>query len=528
MTDRRWDAIVIGGGHNGLVTAAYLARGGMNVLVLEANATVGGAASTREFAPGFRVDAGPHSLGWFHPGVIADLDLPRHGLEWSTAPDPPLAALAADGELVPIWRDPRKAGDALGRFGRGDVQQWPAFVQWVRKTAAVVGRLRDMVMPELPDPAVADLPSLIGLGLGWRRLGKRDMGELLRVLPLPVADLADDWLESDLVKGLVAAGALVGIDQGPMAQGTALPLFAHHGGDGIRPVAFPRGGVGRLVEALQAAAIAAGVTVRTAARVARVRVAGGRVMGVTLWDGEEVPAARVVSNVDPQSTMLRLVDPAVLDPDFVRSVRHIRCRGVTAKVHLALEQLPLRVPAHRELLAGLVIHAPSLRFLERAHDDAKHGAAAADPMIEWTVPTIRDPSCAPEGRHVVSAMVQWAPYALRDASWTAEAKGRLLEAVVRVLERVAPGVAEAVIASEVLVPPDLEQAFGLPRGDLYHGQPALDQLFFMRPVGGWARHRTPVEGLYLCGAGTHPAGGVTGAPGRLAARAVLADARRRR
>jgi phytoene dehydrogenase-like protein len=518
---RHWDVVVIGGGHNGLVAGAYLARRGLATLILEGRETLGGAAVTREFHPGFSVDAGPHSVGWVHPDVLTDLDLAAHGLTWMPAPDPPVTALAGDGDLVPLWADPAAAGAELERHGDGDAERWQRFVAWVDTMAAVVRRLRDTPMPDLPDPAIADVPSLVGLGLGWRGLGKHDMGELLRVLPMPVAHVAEDWLTGDAAKGVVAAGVLVGIDQGPMAQGTALPLFLNHGGpEAWRPVAFPVGGLRGLVDALASAARAAGAEVRMGAGVERVLVEAGRATGVVLADGEEIRASRVVSNADPRTTMLDLVGPALLDPDVVRSFAHVRCRGVAAKVHLALERQPL---AASERCSGLVVDAPSVASLERAHDAAKYGGVADRPLVELTIPSLRAGTYAPEGKHVVSALVQWTPYALRDAAWGDDARDRLAASVVEVVERLAPGAADAVVATEVLAPPDLEREFGLPHGDLYHGQPALDQMFFMRPVGGWARHRSPVPGLYFCSAGTHPGGGVTGAPGRLASRAVLAD-----
>ncbi|MBI2073779.1 MAG: NAD(P)/FAD-dependent oxidoreductase [Gemmatimonadetes bacterium] len=519
-----FDAIVIGAGHNGLTAAAYLARAGLSVVVVEQRDVIGGATVTEEFHPGFRVDTFAHRMGPFSPRVFEDLRLRTYGLEmvW---PDPARVAMA-DGRALSLFRDPSQTAEAIRPFSSGDAARWPAFCRTVADAARLVDAVRQSQPPRLPDPGLRDLLRLAAIGLGLRRRGKRAMAETLRLLPMSLADLLDDWFESDVLKGAVAGAGLPGLMQGPRGAGTAYALL-HHLAAGEAPggVTLVRGGTGRAAEALAGAARAAGVEIRTSAPVERIGVRSDAAVEVVLAGGEVIPARRILSSADPKRTFLTLVGPEALDPAFVRQVRHIRMRGACAKVHLALGELP-RFPGiggGDAELRGAVMVAPGLDYLERAFDDAKYGGVSERPFLEAVIPTLTDPSLAPPGRHVMSILVQYAPYHLKAGAWEAARREALGDAVVAVLAEYAPNLPAAVLHRQVLTPLDLEQRLGLTEGNIFQGEMALDQLFFMRPVPGWARYGTPVRGLYLCGAGAHPGGGVTALPGYHAARAVLRD-----
>jgi phytoene dehydrogenase-like protein len=526
----RYDAIVIGGGHNGLVAAAYLARAGRRVLVLERRGQVGGGASTEEALPGYRTDLGAHTVTRLHPAVVKDLRLAARGVEL-LACEPALFAPGPDGACLVLARDARKAAAAIGRLSPSDSARWAEFVAFVARAA---GFLRSLYDRPPPDPLARDSAELIDMAriaLRLRRLGRRRMTELLRVLPMTAAELLDEWFESDLLKGALAARGVRGLFQGPMASGTAY-LFLHHQvgtREGVwQGGALVRGGVGELSRALAEAAHERGAEIRTGAPVESVLVKDGRATGVALADGTEIEAARVVSGLDPRRTFLDLVGAAQLDPDFVRGVRNIKFRGALARVNLALGELPNFAcqPGAGEHLRGVIVIAPSVEYVERAHDDAKYGGVSRAPYLEAVIPSLADPTRAPDGKHLMSVLVQYAPYGL-EGGWNDAQREALADRVVETLAEWAPNVASAVIDRHVLTPHDLEQTFGLTEGNICHGEMTLDQLLFMRPVPGWSRYRTPIAGLYLCGAGTHPGGGVSGAPGYHAARAILADSGRR-
>jgi phytoene dehydrogenase-like protein len=509
------------------VCAAYLARAGQSVLVVEGRDVVGGAATTEETFPGFRVDVGAHRLGGLSRSVVADLGLVDHGLELRTA-DPTVFTPAEDGPGLLLWRDAHATAEGLRSISPADAEAWVPFTALVAKAAGLLEAAWYATPPDVTGNDLGDLWSSVKLGARLRSMGRKDMVEVMRILPMSVYELLDEWFESDLVKGTVAASAIGGLCQGPMAGGTVFTMLHHHVGAGrgvMRPTCRVAGGMGKLSEALMAALARHGGAVRTGAPVREILVEDGAVRGVRLADGSEIRCRRVVSSADPRTTFFDLLAPDALSPAFSRKVENIRFRGVSAKVHLALGGLPefSGRPGEGPHLEGVISIGPSLEYLERAYDDAKYGSISRAPYLEVSIPSVSDPTVAPEGKHLASIVMQYAPYALRDGSWDEGTRAALGELVVRTLARYAPDVESLIEGVHVVTPLDLEERFGLPEGNVYHGEMTLDQVFFMRPAPGAARYRAPVEGLYLCGSGTHPGGGVTGVPGHNAAREILKD-----
>jgi phytoene dehydrogenase-like protein len=522
------DLIIIGGGVNGLVTAAYLAKAGLKVLVLEARDTPGGLASSEEFAPGFRCDVAGHDAGWLLPGIATDLGLAAHGLEL-VVPDATVWSPQPDGRALTLWTDPVKTAGEIGRFSPEDAHAWPAFTAQVARFASILEAVYAVTPPNIPDASGGDLMTLLGLGRRVRGLGRREMTEFLRVPPMSVAEWLDDWFAADALKGAVGAGGITRMLQGPRSGGTAFVLLHHQVGrpaGAVRAAHLVKGGVGNLGRALVAAAKGFGAEIRTTAPVREIVVRDGRVLGVALETGEHLAVPQVVSSIDPRRTLCGLVDASHLDPEFLRAVRNIRYRGAAATVHLALGELPrFTARAADGALRGAITIAPSLDYLERAYDDAKYGAVSRYPYLEARIPTLLDPGLAPAGKHIMTVQVQYAPYHLK-ASWDAPTRDRVADLVITTLSEYAPKFKASVLHRRVVTPRDLETRFGLTEGHPYHGEMALDQIFFMRPVAGWARYKTPVTGLYLCGSGTHPGGGLAGASGRNAAREIVKGRRR--
>ncbi len=517
------DAVFVGGGHNALVAAALLARAKWKVVVLERREVLGGAASTAEIFPGCRVNVGAQDAGLFSRDIALDLGLQSHGLEWS---EPPAVAtsLIGAGDALTLWRDPARTRDEIARHDRADAARFPA---WADHFRAMARALR--VVLAHPAPALHALTGrerlrLLRPLLQARRLGKDTLVELLRTVSLPARDLLDDWFGNDALKGMLASTALHGTTPGASAMGGAFRMLYHATGGnphGFRSSAFVRGGIGALADALAAAARANGADVRTGAEVARIVVDDGAATGVELVGGERIGAGCVVSGCDPRRTFFGLVGAPRLGPEFNRKVRAIQLRGATAMLHLLLDGLP-PMPEAAARLAGHTLVAPALDYLERASDHAKYGRCSPRPHLDMVIPTLHDPGLAPPGRHVASIQVRYAPRRLRAASWDDPApRAVLVESALGVLDEFLPGFRDRIVAQRLLTPRDLETDLGLTEGDEYHGQMALDQFLFMRPVAGWAQHRTPVAGLFLCGSGTHPGGGVTGGPGRLCAREIL-------
>jgi phytoene dehydrogenase-like protein len=521
-----YDAIVIGAGHNGLVTATYLAKAGHRVLVLERREMVGGAAVTEEVFPGFKFDMGPHCINRLHPTLVSDLQLGKHGLELLPL-DPAVFAPTLDSDHLLLWRKPELTIDSIRQLSEMDAKRWTGFATLVAKATGLLESIYS-TPPDVLSKKKKDVWELMKMAGRLRRLGARDMTEVLRILPMTAVELLDEWFETDLLKGTLGAVGITGICQGPMAAGTAFLFLHHHVGARqglLRAPLRVRGGTGGLSRALESAARSAGVEVRTNAWVERIVTDAGKATGVALVDGEQIDGSRVISNADPKRTLCDLLDPSNLDPDFLRRVLNIKFRGVCARVNLALGELPefTCVPGEGPHLHGLISISPSLKYLERAFDDAKYGEPSREPYLEAVIPSLTDPSLAPAGKHVMSILVQYAPYHLKHGIWDDAKRDALGDQVVKTLAAYAPNIESAILHRQVLTPLDLEAVFRLTEGNIYHGEMTLDQLFFMRPVPGWARYRTPVEGLYLCGAGTHPGGGVTGVPGYNAAREILKD-----
>jgi phytoene dehydrogenase-like protein len=521
--------VIVGGGHNGLVAAFYLARAGRRPLVLERRDQVGGAAVTDEIVPGFRVPTLAHAFGPLRSDVAADLNLGRLGLE---VIEPPVTSISpiGDGRALVLARDAARTARLLAKSSRHDAGRYPLFQRTITQGALLVAELARDVPPAIDRPAPGELWRLLKTGRRFRALG-RDAYQLLRMAPMPVADLAEDWFETDVLRAAVATRGIFGTNLGPRSAGTVTTLLVDAARNPASPGApcFVRGGIGRLTDCLAAAATAAGAEIRTGVDVARIEVDDAGTRGVVLATGEQIPADVVVSNADPKHTLLGLVDPLRLDPEFLLRIRNVRARGTVAKVNLALDGLPAFVAARHlsdfapaEALAGRILIAPGIDYLEQAFDASKYGDLSPRPFLECVVPTLTDPSLAPEGRHVMSIYVQYAPYARRAGSW-ADARDTLQRTVIGTLAAYAPDLPSLVLAAQTITPEDLERDYGLTGGHIHHGEMALDQLYVMRPLLGWAQHRTPIKGLYLCGAGTHPGGGITGSSGANAARVVLKD-----
>ncbi len=518
MSDSRMDALFIGGGHNGLVAATRLAHAGMHVRILEAGSRVGGAAAAYEIHPGFRVPALAHALPGFDRRAVRRLGLRRQGLHPGVVSTPRMLLLPDGGSLT-LSADSRQAAEAIRPHSAADARAWPDFLHRMDGYAKALRPLLDGTPPRLD---FDDRRNLLALGrLGWslRRRGRTTMRELLRIITMNVADLLDEHFESDALKGAFALEAVLGTDHGPRSPNTVFTFLHRHAGHspaGGNGTSAATGGVGHTVDALAGAAERAGVEIRTDTRVARIRIEGGRTRGVELEDGSLVEADMVVSNADPVTTFDNLVGGDHLDTDFLADVRALRNRGTTGKVNFALDRPPdLPMPPGGGPARWLI--APSIDYVETAFDHVKYGETVPEPALEITVPSLGDPDCAPEGQHVMSVNVAYAPYS---TDLDPDALG---ETVTGLIERHAPGFTRSILARDALGPRGIEQRFGIRGGHWHHGDIALDQFFMLRPVPGWARYRTPVDGLYLCSAGTHPGGGVTGTNGINAAREILRD-----
>lgn len=535
-TRSSWDAIVVGGGHNGLICAAYLGRAGLRTLLLERRAVVGGAIETSELAPSARVPRLAHTVGRLAASIVAELGLTRHGL---TLVQPSALVTSVGGEGVPItlWADAARTANGLRTASEHDAAAWQVFDAEVRALSGTLWRLLVMPPPDLRR-ANADV-LLAGLRFGWRyrRLETARAREFGRVLPQSIADWLADRLESDALRALLATRGVRYTSMGPHMAGTAAMLLtdaAGNAGGAAGETVYARGGPGALAGALASAAREAGVTIRTEAEVSAVRDRNGRVIGVRLADGEEIDAPMVASGLGPRVTLGGLVDPEALGPDLGWETDNLRDRGVTAKVNLALSALPtfngLDGAEGRQRLRGRLVIAPTLAYLDHAADAVKYGRISEAPWLEATMPSLVDPllvdGAASAGvRQVMSVIVQSAPIDLRSGDWDGH-RETLGDLVLATLETAAPGISALVIAREVITPLDLERDYGLSGGHPMHLEPGLDQWFAWRPLLGHARYRMPLDGLYLCASGAHPGGGVTGLPGRMAARAIVADVRR--
>ena len=520
-----YDVIVIGAGPNSLVAANYLARAGRRVLVLERKDSIGGVATTEELIPGFHFSACTDALAsYLAPEVASDLGLAGAGLE-AVQMDPLIASPQPDGRCLRIWRDPSRTAAEIEPFSKADAARYPEFARYMSGLAKLVRGLMRITPPDLPDASGHDIRSIFGIAKPLRKANRKQLVEFGRVLPMTAADLLNEWFESDELKGALAANGTRFINWGPQEAGTA-HLLLHRwaaAGDLPRSGELIMGGIGKLTEALAQSARSAGGEIRTGASVASVAVEAGQAGGVVLEDGVTIEADIVVSGADPRSTLSKLVDPAYLPALFVQHVRNIKFKGSAARVHLALRRAPSFTAVDGSGgLAGVghIQIAPSVNYIQRAYDRTKYRDMAAHPYLDVSVPSLADSSLAPEGQHTLSATVQYVPYRI-DGGWNEGNMVRLLETTLSTLEEYAPGLRESVVGSVVFTPADLEERYGLPEGCLHHGDMALDQLVFMRPIPGYARYSTPIDNLYLCGAGAHPGGCLTGLPGSNAARQIL-------
>jgi len=521
----RYDAIVVGGGHNGLVAAAYLARAGRKVLVLERRHVLGGAAVTEEVFPGFHISVCSYVVSLLRPEIIRDLDLPRHGLE----------ILPLDGTFTPmpsgdhLWRmnDHARTRREIYRHSPTDAEAYDEYAKAMVEMARFVKPILSMVPP---DPFSFDLPGfarLADLGQRFRRLTRGQQHSLLQLMTMSAADMLDQWFETDVLKATMSASGIIGTFLGVRSPGTAYVLLHHYMGEidgAFRSWGFSRGGTGAISLAIAGAAREAGVEIRTESPVERIEVAGGRATGVVLKGGDEIRADVVVSSADPRVTFEKLCPPGTLDGDFLRGVRRFKFRGSSGKVNLALDALPdfTCLPGPGAHLRGAVSVSPGVEYMERAYDDAKYGDFSRRPYIDMVIPTLTDPSVAPPGKHILSCFVQYAPYKLREGTWD-EKREAFGDAVIDTIAEYAPNLRKIILHRQVVTPLDLEREWSLSEGNIFQGELSLEQLFFLRPVPGWARYRTPLRSLYLCGSATHPGGGIMGASGRLAALEVLKD-----
>ena len=515
-----YDAVIVGGGHNGLVTAAYLAKAGVETLVLERRDRVGGPLASEQLIADL--------IGNLRRDVVAELGLASHGFQ-AIEPDVVAFAPSVDGPGLTMWRDPvRTATEFRERPNPRDAEAFLALDGKIRLLAQFVARIQEAEPPDLQSPSFSDAGTGLTLLNSLRQLGREEIRETLRALPMSVADFVSEAVEDEALQGVLGARGVRYSAMGPRSAGTALNLLwdSASGGGAAGRTVFARGGPRALADALLSAAQSHGATVRCDAEVAAIRTRRGSAVGVVLANGEEIEARIVASTADPKQTLLRLLDPAEVGPTLGWRAEHIRAPGVVAKVTLVLDGLPA-IAADEERLRGRIVVAPSLEALELAFNDSKYGRISERPYLEATIPTLSDPSLAPEGTHVVSVLFQYAPRDLRDGDWDEAARERVADATVATLETYAPGLAKRITARHIVTPADLELEYGLSGGHPMHGEHALDQFFAWRPLLGHARYRLAgIRGLYLCGAGAHPGGGVTGGPGRNAARAILADARR--
>ena len=522
---KKYDAIIIGAGHNGLVTAAYLARAGKSVLVLEKRDLVGGCSVTEEIWPGYRVSTAAYLTSLLQQRIVDDLELHRFGYRVD-AKDPAFFSAFPDDRYLFMWQDGRKTLAEIAKFSQHDADVFPAYEQHLERLAEVVESLLLTTPPEFPPNGIGDLVDYLKLAGRMRKLNRREMVGLVKIFTASASDLLDDWFESDEVKVTLATDGVIGANGGPRSPGTAYILLHHVMGSvgGKRGLwGFVRGGMGAVSDAIADSARAKGVEIRTGVEVDRVRITNGVATGVVLRNGDELEARMIASNLTPQLTFLKLVEESALPPEFVAQIKRYRSEGTSCKINVALNGLPRfralpDVPGpHHKATMHL---CPSIEYVERAWDDAKYGRPSTSPLLELTIPTMYDPSLAPAGKHIMGIFLQYAPYTLRGATWD-ELREPFADRVFELIEEYAPGFRSLVVDRQVLTPLDLERRFGLTGGNIFHGEMSLDQMFVMRPVAGSARYQTPVPGLYLCGSGTHPGGGVMGAPGYNAAREML-------
>ena len=529
---RRYDAVIIGGGHNGLISAAYLARAGQRTLVLERRHVLGGAAVTEEIVPGFRFSVASYVVSLLRPEVIRELRLPEHGLDilpldGTFTPLPTGAGPGTGGDY--LWRvnDHGRTVRELRRWSRSDAEAYEEYGQLMVEMARFIKPILGIVPGDPTDLDPRPMLPLAGLARSFGRLTERQQAVFVQIMTMSAADFLDQWFETDALKATMSASGIIGTYQGIRSPGTAYVLLHHYMGEidgAFRAWGIPKGGTGGVSYAIARAAQSLGAEIRTEAPVARIRTKDGRAIGVVLEDGEEIDATVVLSSADAKVTFLDLLEPGTLDPSFEAEVRRIKFRGSSGKVNLAVDRLPdfTCLPGEGEHLRGAISFSPSMDDMERAYDDAKYGRWSRKPYIDMIIPTLVDPGMAPPGKHVISCFVQYAPYRLDPSLGTwddnREAFG---DTVIDRIAEFAPNIRNIIVGRQVLTPLDIERTMGLTEGNIFQGELSLEQLFFNRPVPGYARFRTPIRDLWLSGSSTHPGGGLMGANGRLAALEVL-------
>jgi phytoene dehydrogenase-like protein len=525
--------VIVGGGHNALITAFYLAKGGFKPLVLERREIVGGGAITEEFHPGFHAPTLAHTTGPLRADIAHQMRLDKHGLQM-LYPDPRVCAPTPDGRALLFYNDHAKTAGGIARFSAKDAESYTKFAAALEEIAEIFAQIASITPPAIDSPSPEDFWNLFKTGRNVRGLGKNGIFNLLRWGPMAAADFVAEFFETEVLRAAIAARGIFGTALGPWSAGSTAVLLLRAAADShpVGSAAFPRGGLGSLTRALADAARKAGAEIRTHAEVQHIHVKNGGVAAVVLADGEEIATDAVVSGVDPKRTFFNLVDPSQLDPTFALRIRNIRASGNVAKVNFALNDLPA-FPAladavgpdgMQQALSGRIHIGHEIDYLERAFDCSKYGEFSTAPHLDVTIPTLLDPSLAPEGQHVLSSYVQFAPFTLKEGNWNGRRK-QLGDAVIKTLSLYSPKFADRIEATQVITPQDLETTYGFTRGHVFHGELALDQLFTMRPVLDWARYKTPIRGLFLCGSGTHPGNGLTGASGANAAREIIHELR---
>ena len=520
-----YDAIIIGGGHNGLVAAAYLARAGKRTLVLERRHLIGGAAVSEEVFPGFTFSVFSYVVSLLRPEIIRDLELPKHGLH--ILPLESTVTPMNNGDYLAGWGDADQTRREVYRHSPKDAEAMVEFGRLMHHMAMAVKPILSMIPPDPTSMATRDLAGMLKLGGHMRSLGPERFHALYKLMTMSSADYLDEWYEFETLKATKSASGIIGTFLGPRSPGSAYVLLHHYMGEidgAFRAWGFAKGGTGGISNSIGRAAESFGATIRCNAAVKQVLVRGGKAVGVVLENGEEIKAAVVASGLDPRRTFLDLVEAKELPDDLLDTVRRFKFRGSSGKVNLALSELPNFTcmpgvgPQHR----GAFSISPDMDYLERAYDDAKYGEFSKNPYMDVVIPSMIDPGMAPPGKHVMSVFVQYAPYNL-NGGWTDAKREAFGDAVVNTINRYAPNFKASILHRQVLSPLDIERMTGLSEGNIFQGELALQQLFFFRPAASWAKYRTPIRGYYQCGAGTHPGGGIMGASGRLAAQKILAD-----